>query len=60
MASKTTKNKWIQDAIKRPGALTKKAKAAGKSISEYCAQDGLSTLSKQQCGLAKTLRKFKK
>jgi hypothetical protein len=30
------KKKWIQSAIKRPGALTKKAKAAGKSISEYC------------------------
>ena len=52
--------KWIQSAIKRPGALTAKAKAAGKSISEYCAQEGLSTLSKRQCALAKTLKSFSK
>lgn len=54
------KKKWIQKAIKRPGALTKKAKAAGKSISGYCAQVNLSTRSKQQCNLAKTLKGFNK
>jgi hypothetical protein len=27
--------KWIQQAIKRPGALTKKAKAAGMSPMAY-------------------------
>ena len=27
--------KWIQGAIKRPGALTKKAKAAGMTVQAY-------------------------
>jgi hypothetical protein len=54
------KNKWIQGAIKRPGALTKKAKAAGMTISEYCSQPNLSTQSKRQCALAKTLKKLGK
>lgn len=48
--------KWIQRAIKRPGALTRKAKSAGKSITQYCAQGNLSTQSKRQCALAKTLK----
>lgn len=42
------KRRWIQGAIKRPGALTRKAKRAGKSISAYCSQGNLSTLSKRQ------------
>ena len=54
------KKKWIQSAIKRPGALTKKAKEAGKSISGYCQSKDLSTRSKRQCNLAKTLKGFKK
>ena len=52
--------KWIQGAIKRPGALKRKAKAAGKSISAYCAQSGLSTRTKRQCALARTLRGMRK
>lgn len=52
------KKKWIKGAIKRPGALTRKAKAAGMTIRQYCAQPNLSKLSKQQCRLAKTLRGF--
>ena len=60
MASAKTKNNWIKGAIKHPGALTAKAKAAGMSIAEYCAQDNLSTLSKRQCALANTLKGFKK
>lgn len=51
---------WIKGAIKRPGALTKKAKAAGKSISSYCARGKLSTQTKRQCNLAKTLKGFNK
>lgn len=51
---------WIAGAIKRPGALTAKAKAAGMSITAYCAQKKLSTLTKRQCSLAKTLRSFHK
>jgi len=52
------KKNWISDAIKRPGDLTRKAKAAGMSISSYCAQSNLSSRSKRQCALAKTLRSF--
>lgn len=54
-----SKKNWIKGAIKRPGALTKKAKAAGKSITSYCSGKNLSTRSKQQCNLAKTLKGFK-
>jgi len=51
---------WIAGAIKHPGALTAKAKAAGMSITEYCAQKSLSTQSKKQCVLARTLKGFHK
>lgn len=53
------KKKWIKGAIKRPGALTKAAKAKGMSIAEYCAQSNLSTLAKRRCNLWKTLKKFR-
>lgn len=53
------KKKWIAKAIKRPGALTRKAKAKGMTIAQYCAQSGLSTRSKRQCNLWRTLKKFK-
>lgn len=52
--------KPVSQVIKRPGALTAKAKAAGMSITAYCAQKGLSTQSKKQCVLARTLKGFKK
>jgi len=52
------KQNWIADAIKRPGDLTRKAKASGMTIAQYCAQPNLSARSKQQCNLAKTLRSF--
>jgi hypothetical protein len=52
--------KPIGQVIKRPGALTAKAKAAGKSITQYCAQKGLSTQTKKQCVLARTLKGFNK
>lgn len=44
------KKKWIQNAIKKPGALTKMAKRKGMSISAYCAQpkSKLSTLAKRR------------
>lgn len=60
MADAKTKNKWIAGAIKHPGALTAMAKAAGKSISEYCAQGNLSTVAKRRCNLRKTLGSFHK
>jgi len=53
------KKKWIAGAIKKPGALTKAAKAKGMTISEYCAQSNLSSLGKKRCNLWKTLKKFR-
>ena len=52
--------KWIQGAIKRPGALTRQAKAAGMSVSAYIAHPpkGISTTTKRRIALAKTLRRL--
>ena len=57
--------KWIQNAIKRPGAFTKKAKKAGMSVSEYVGKvtkkgSKASTRTKRQANLAKTLKKLRK
>ncbi len=57
--------KWIQGAIKRPGAFTAKAKKAGMSVSAYAKKvlkkgSKASTLTKRQATLAKTLRKLAK
>lgn len=60
LLAKKRKKNWIQGAVKKKGALTKKAKSKGMSISEYCNQGNLSTKSKRQCALAKTLRKMRK
>jgi hypothetical protein len=54
---------WIQGAIKRPGAFTKKAKDAGMSVSKYANKvlkkgSDASTRTKKQASLAKTLRSF--
>jgi hypothetical protein len=53
MARKKTKKKpekFIQKAIKRPGALTDKAKAAGMTIDQYAqAHKGDKGLTGQQC-----------
>ncbi len=56
---------WIQGAIKRPGAFTKKAKKAGKSVSGMAAAvtknpGRYSKLTVQQANLAKTLKKINK
>jgi len=51
---------FIKGAIKHPGALTAAAKAAGKSISQFCAQGNLSATNKKRCSLAKTLKSFNK
>jgi len=55
--------KWIQGAIKHPGAFTKKAKEAGMSVSEYANKvtakgSHASTQTKRQANLAKTLKKM--
>jgi hypothetical protein len=56
---------WIKGAIKRPGAFTKKAKAAGMSVSAYANKvtkkgSTASTTTKRQANLAKTLSKMRK
>lgn len=56
---------WIAGAIKRPGAFTRKARAAGMGVQEYAntVQSGkvrVSTRTKRQAVLAKTLKKMHK
>jgi hypothetical protein len=64
MAKKSTKNKnWIQGAIKRPGALTKKAQSANMTVPQFTSKvlsnkGKYSPLTVKQANLAKTLRKF--
>lgn len=57
--------KFIQKAIKHPGAFTKKATGAHMSVSEYAShvlKEGskASTKTKRQAALAKTLSKLRK
>jgi len=61
--AKKSKARWIQGAIKRPGAFTKKAGQAGKSVAGYASSvlkkgSKASTRTKRQAALAKTLRKI--
>ena len=56
--------KWIQGAIKRPGAFRKKAKKAGMSTSAYASKvlsqgSKASTRTKSQASLAQTLSKMR-
>ena len=56
---------WIQGAVKRPGAFTKKAKAAGKSVQQFAKEvddnpGKFSTRTKRQANLAQTFAKMKK
>ena len=56
---------WIQGAIKHPGAFTKKAEKAGKSVASYAAQvtrpgSGATTQTKRQANLYETLQGFHK
>ena len=59
-----TKDKnWIQGAIKRPGAFTKKAEERGISVKELAAKvtanpDEYDKTTVKQANLAKTLSKF--
>lgn len=52
---------WIKGAIQNPGALTRKAKAAGMTPTQYCNQpkDKLSPKSQRQCNLMKTLKRVR-
>ncbi len=62
MSNKKNKN-WIKGAIKRPGALTKKANNAGMSVPAFTNKvtsnpDKYDLRTVRQANLAKTLRKF--
>lgn len=55
------KGNWIQGAIKRPGAFTAKAKAAGKSVPQFAKEKaGASGTLGKQARLAQTLGKLRK
>lgn len=55
------KKNWIAGAIKRPGALTRKAKAAGEGTQEYAREHkGDSGRTGKQARLALTLSKMRK
>lgn len=60
MAEKKEK-KWIQGAIRHLGSLTRKAKAAGMTPSQFCAQaeSKLSPQSVRQCNLLRTLNRVR-
>ena len=56
---------WIAGAIKKPGAFTKKAKAAGMSAGAYADKvtakgSKADTTTKRQANLAETLASFHK
>lgn len=48
--------KWIQGAIKHPGALTRKAKAAGESLSQYMGEAHRDPTTRRQIALVRTLK----
>jgi hypothetical protein len=65
MANSSKKQNWIKDAIKRPGAFGKKAKAADMSTAAYANKvmsnkGKFSKRTQRQASLAKTLMGFKK
>ena len=56
---------WIQGAVKRPGAFTKKAKAAGMTVQQFAKhvddnKSKYSTRTERQANLAQTFSKMKK
>ena len=52
--------KFIQGMDLNTGSLTAKAKAANKTIIEFCAGSNLDETTKKQCVLARTFRSFNK
>lgn len=57
--------KWIQGAIKRPGALTEKAEKAGMTVKEYIGKvkanpEEYDERTRKQVNLAQTLGKLRK
>jgi hypothetical protein len=57
-----SKGFFIQQMIKRPGALTRKAKARGMTVAQFIANPpkNIRTRTKQQINAAKVLRKLAK
>ena len=58
-------DKWIKDAIKRPGAFTKKAEERGMTATDFASKvtanpDEYDTRTVRQANLAKTLSKLRK
>ena len=56
---------WIQEAIKRPGALTETAEKAGMTVKEYTAKvkanpQEYDERTRRQANLASTLSKLRK
>jgi hypothetical protein len=67
MAKKKKSNpkKWIQSAVKRPGAFTAKARKAGMSVSAYATKvlkkgSKADARTKRQARLAQTFKKMGK
>lgn len=61
----TEQKKWMQKAVKRPGAFTAKAVAAGKSVAAHASYvashpEKFDTRTVRQANLAKTFSKFRK
>jgi len=54
--------KGIQGTIQHTGALTRKAKAAGMSLSAYMAHPpkGIAATTRREINLAKTLKSFRR
>ncbi len=50
--------KWIQGAIKHPGALTAKAKAAGESLSQFMREKHKDPTTNRQVALAERLKEM--
>jgi hypothetical protein len=64
-ARKSSDRKWIQKAIKRPGAFTEKARRRGMSVAQFAEQvirnpERYDTRTVRQAHLARTLRKLSK
>jgi hypothetical protein len=65
MATKKNDKKWIQGAIKRPGAFTAKAKRRKMTVAQFAAAvrknpSRYDATTRRQANLAVTLRKISK
>ena len=50
-------DKWIQGAIKHPGALTAKAKAAGENLSQFMRETHKNPTTNREIALARRLQR---